>query len=501
MPQFVKLRNDLKYYVSMLADQAGDNPKKAFVDRIEVLRSAINAFERDKQQEAHEEIGKQLGWLAVRRQALELNEAVRNRYSHSNLYVSVSDRLIASAVKREINLDSPFSAQVSGASITGTAVTSGTVNATLVPNKSHATVNVKFDGRSDLDATVNYGPVTVFANGAASINAGTQIGLDVDGVSVGQPWSSAGVNICVYCIQTTIPWPVKPLVLGIARSEVRRRQSEFNRTAAQRAEQEIDAQLPQQIDEIVAPINKQYRWDVKYRLRRIDAFPANVVTETTADALKLSVLQASPHQMGAPNAAPIHNAKADLFVRVHQSAVNNSAEQLLGGKTFTVRELQQLFEDLLGIPAPDEPISEGEAISITFDDKHPVAIELGNNEITVSITGKRFIASRRTYPPMSVSITYRFAEKDGEFQATLAGDPVIIPPRLKTAERKSLSLRETAIRRVLRNRLDRDLNKTIEVREIPMPAKLENLSALSITELSSETGWLTLSAQHHLELK
>jgi hypothetical protein len=167
---------------------------------------------------------------------------------------------------------------------------------------------------------------------------------------------------------------------------------------------------------------------------------------------------------------------------------------MFGDKTFTIREIQQLAEDFAGIPAPTEAIAEKEEVSIRFDAKQPITIAARDNAITLSITGKEFIAGRRTYPAMTVSVTYQLQQKDGITLATLAADPVIVPPRLKNAERKSLSLRETAIRRLLKNRLDRDLVKTVELKEIPLPSEMRNTTALTINSALASDGWLTVTA-------
>lgn len=501
MPQLVRLRRELKHYLTLLSDRAQGESEDVFKEQLAALRSALQSYEKDRKPETLAEVGAILGWLADRRQAASLVSDIRKRHSHPNLRVALSSRLINSAVQREINLETPFTADFGGNSISGSAVTKGSVSATLVPDQSPAAVQIRFAGQTNVQGVVDYTPVTAHANGAAGINAGTRVTIAGDGLRSGQPWASAAANVCVYCIQTALPWPIDPLVVEIARSEVRRRQGEFNDTTARRAEEEIHKQLPGQIAAVMQPLNDQYYRNIRFRLQRLDAFPEYVSTRTTESQLVLSVLEASPHQMGAPEALPVISDDHDVALQLHESALNNVAASMFGDRTLTIRELQQLMEDLAGIPAPTEAVAEQETVSITFDAEHPITLRASDNAITLSITGKKFIAGRRSYPAMRVSVTFQLSEKDGIVHATLDGDPVIIPPRLDDAERKSLSLRETAIRRVLKNRLDRDLVKTVELKEIPLPASMKEMPALRISSASAAGGWLTVTATQRVLLK
>jgi len=489
MPQFVRLRHDLAHYLTLLSDQDARDAEQIYKRQLKSLQSALLSYEKDHQAQTLAEVGALLGWFAERRQAGPLLKAIRIRYSHANLRVALSSRLIARVVQREIDLETPFNADLSGNSITGTATTRGMVTATLIPCESSAVVGIRFHGQTDIQGAVDYSPVTAFATGAAGINAGAQVTVDGRGLNAGSPWAAAAANICVYCIQTAFPWPIDPLVVGI-----QSRQADFNDTAARRAEDEILKQLPGQVDAVIGPLNDQYRWNIRFRLQRLDAFPAHIGTSTTQERLTLNILEASSHQMGAPGTPPIINHEHDAALQLHESALNNVAASMFGDKTFTIREIQELAEDFAGVPAPTTAIAENEEVSIRFDAKQPITISARDDSLTLSITGKEFIAGRRTYPAMTVSVTYQLQQKDGITQATLAADPVIVPPRLKNAERKSLSLRETAIRRLLKNRLDRDLVKTVELKEIPLPSEMRKTTALTINSASASDGWLTVTA-------
>ncbi|MDA0283015.1 MAG: hypothetical protein O3B86_06635 [Planctomycetota bacterium] len=496
MPQFVDLRHDLAYYLTLHADHAAGDAEAEFKEKVDALRTTLQAHQEHTTTETRQRVGKQLGWFSERRQASSLVNSVRQRNSQTNLRVALSDQLIASVVKREINLTTPFTADFSGNSLSGNATTQGTVNSKLVPGKSPAMVQIQFDGRTDLHGFVDYAPVTAQAAGAAGINAGTYVTVSGAGLAAGASWAGAAANVCIYCIQTALPWPVDPLVVGIAEGEVERRRAEFNNTAARGAEEEIHKQLPGQVEAVIGPLNDRYRRDIKYRLQRLDAFPEHIHTRTTLDHLILDITEASPHQLGAPSSPPTMAQKFDAALQLHESALNNVAASMFGDKTFTIRELQQLAEDLAGVPAPTEAIAENEEVAIRFDSDHPITISANNNTLTLSITGKEFIAGRRTYPAITVSVTFQLADNDGIIQATLAGDPVIVPPRLKTAERKALSLRETAIRRILQNRLDRDLVKTVDLKEIPLPSEMQKTGTLKINSASATNGWLTVTAVH-----
>ena len=495
MPEIVQLRHDLAHYLTLLADHAAGDSEIVYGQRLDALHSALQSYQKRHKAEVRAEVGSILGWLADRRQADVLVRTIRNRYSHPNVRVALSERLIASAVQREINLETPFTADFGGNSVSGTAVTKGSVGATLVPGQSPAEVEIRFDGQTDVQGVVNYTPVTAHVVGAAGISAGSRVMIDEDGIRSQQPWAAAAANVCVYCIQTALPWPIDPLVVQIARVEVWRRQGEFNNTTARRAEEEMHKQLPEQIAAVLDPLNDQYLRNIRFRLQRLDAFPEFVATNTTEEQLIVSVLEASSHQMGASEPLPAISNDHDVALQLHESALNNVAASMFGGRTLTIGELQQLVEDLAGIPAPIDAVAPQEEVAITFDSTRPITLRVNGNAITVSITGQQFIAGRRTYPAMRVSVTFQVSETNGIVHAPLDGEPVRSPARFDDAERKSLSLRETAIRRVLKNRLDRDLVKTVELKDIPLPAAMQDMPALRIESVSAVDGWLTVTAR------
>ncbi|MEK6250306.1 MAG: hypothetical protein N2C12_19135, partial [Planctomycetales bacterium] len=79
------------------------------------------------------------------------------------------------------------------------------------------------------------------------------------------------------------------------------------------------------------------------------------------------------------------------------------------------------------------------------------------------------------------------------YEATMASDPLIVPPRFTAEGPNRYSARESALRRILSNRLDRDLPKEMSEKDVTLPQSFGNIKTLLVSQLTGEGGWLRAS--------
>jgi hypothetical protein len=138
--------------------------------------------------------------------------------------------------------------------------------------------------------------------------------------------------------------------------------------------------------------------------------------------------------------------------------------------------------------------SAANPISLTLTDVDPVTARIDNNVLEVTVRGKRFVAQRRAWPPMNVSIRYRLEKTATGMRFTMVDEPQFIPPRFTDGALERLSFREVALRRILRNRLQEELRETYELKGVTLP-ELGALSKMHVNLLVADNGWLTLACR------
>ncbi len=240
----------------------------------------------------------------------------------------------------------------------------------------------------------------------------------------------------------------------------------------------------------VEAVNELYASRVRSLLTRHNQLPRQMTGRSTADEVRIRVLQANRAQLGAAADPPCPD-RADLAITLHESAVNNLAEGLLGGKTFSedeIIDLVQPFSEGAGTgTAPD-----GERLFVTLAPAAPLVVKIDDQALEVTIQGERYVIENRSYPAMNVRFRYKLAREGTGLRATLVDEPQIVPPDLPLAVPREYSAREVAIRSVLLNFLRRHLKPEIFQPTISLPDAVAHAGKLEVVELRADEGWLVI---------
>jgi hypothetical protein len=161
-----------------------------------------------------------------------------------------------------------------------------------------------------------------------------------------------------------------------------------------------------------------------------------------------------------------------------------------------MNELVAEVEDLLDEEAEmdSSEASDDDELEITFDGNAPITLRLDDSVVTLTIRGTKYVANGRPYPAMNITIRYRVGMTPDGARVELVEEPEIIPPRL-VGTKGRFSFTELAVRRILKNRLERDLDKELGAANFELPRDIFDLEPLPIEQLAADNGWIVFSAR------
>ena len=496
MPVFTEVRSALAAYAQSLDDQAAPNLQQEFETRLDALADAVAAQLAGPSREHCEQIAENLGWLEARGQVEEAVSAVRQSLSRPNLFLRVSDDAIAAFIQKPVNETGPVSDVILDTKICGTGRTVGRLTVSLLPNDERGVAELEMVA-TNRSETVGYnGPVRIFQNNQARLHGRKRVIIDGAGFRALPAESTVETSSRLTGLATNLRLPLLDRVVRRMACRKYQQQKELaSRIAEERQRLRLNRQLDRQLEAELERANAELAKRFFHPLERFDASPRQLKTRTRRNQLLLSLQQATVYQLGASDDPPPLVDDTDLAFQLHESAFNGFAAQALAGKTLTHSEVTGLVQELVGGPDETEKGSRADDVAITLAEVKPVTLRIDDGEVELTVRGQRFVARKRSHPPMNVTVRYRVEHAGGGARLTRSGELEIVPPRFAAEGRGRFSGREIAIRRLLRNRLGRDLDKEFVAESIRLEGELSALGRMSVVQLTADDGWLTFGCR------
>lgn len=496
LPVFRHLLNSLWRYAGAL-ESLGASAEKEYRAHLQSLAKALDQAERDPGPKVLRQIGRHLQRLEQRRQAPQLVAAVRRRYRRPNFLFTVSQRVLDGVVEPFEN-DDPIRETILNTPTYGQGLITGAVRLHFVPSDKGAAIDMHLTASGDADTVSASGPVRVYSKGELHLVADKRVLFTDEGLQVSRAVAKANNRSQTKGIATSLRGLAHRLACRITSRRLARdkpaAEAEANWKAERRLGAQFDAQAAEELDEISA----LYLANVRLPLMQRGQFPPHLDLRTTSDRLLMEVTQAGRDQLTTPLPPPRLTGDSDLAVRLHESTVNNLAVKLLAGDTISVHELvaelEQLLDEQVEEPDADMPAAPDDELEVTLDQTEPLTLRFDDSLVSLTIRGARFVANGRPYPAMNVTIRYRLEKTPSGARAVLAEEPEIIPPRL-VGKKGRFSFTELAVRRILKNRLDRDLDHDMDISGVELPSDIFDLDELPVEQLAADDGWLVFSAR------
>ncbi len=438
--------------------------------------------------------GAATGELERQRQAQLLTAAIRRAYSRPNLLVQASQGFLSAGMARAVDEEEPVRDMILGTSISGRGRTRGDVQIRFVPDPLQAVFEAELVGTNSSRTVGRNGPALVYSRGTTRLHARKRLIVDDEGIRSQQATAEADASTRITGVGSTKRGLVNCLVRKIAERKIPQQKRAAERIASRHAAQRVSGRFDQQTAAQLSDSNSKFVEKFRNPLLRRGEFPGRLRFSTTADQLRVLVLQAGAGRLAAPDAPPDLTGSPELALRMHESLVNNLAEGLLAGETIGQKWIEETSLDLLGkVPDRLKDDPDKEPWTMTLAGKKPVTFTLSDSGFTLKVRGTAYTSGDRKFDAMDFTVKYKL-ERDGKaIKAVRQGNIEIFPPGFVPG-RDRLALRQTTLRNLMRKRLEKMFEPELAAKgPLLLPGEWEKVGPLEVTQLGADKGWLTLS--------
>ncbi len=156
--------------------------------------------------------------------------------------------------------------------------------------------------------------------------------------------------------------------------------------------------------------------------------------------------------------------------------------------------MEKFAKDFLGeVPERLKPDPGKEEWTITFADEEPVIFKVTEGGVIVTGRGKRYTSGSRSYPAMNFTINYKLEQAGQGIKATRVGDIEIFPPGFVPGGGKRLSLPQTALRNLMRRRLEKIFEpEIVKTEPTELKGEWKDAGPLALTGIDTKGPWLSI---------
>jgi hypothetical protein len=228
---------------------------------------------------------------------------------------------------------------------------------------------------------------------------------------------------------------------------------------------------------------------------------------TTTAFLQARMQIATPNRSPA-TASPPWPADIDLGLRLHESLVNEAAQEDLKGRSFPLQEVNQFFDDvtrgyLLDGRTDEKAKTERKQFqktlallagktTIILTEKDPVTVDFANQEIGVVIQVASISAQDGDYEGMRVVARYKLENSKDGVHAARKGPIQFLPPTQSGSSDKKLKEQSAAFLFAREIVFDEVLKERFTLAPVSMPAGMSGLR-FQTPRAGAGNGWFGLA--------
>jgi len=486
-PKFMAVRVALRGYADAVLFSSNEKSQEYYEQYLDELATRLESYAEKPSADDAIMIGKTVGWLERFGQAEDLVAAVRQYYSHPNLFVQVSEDMMKTGLDTNVDKEMTVRENILGTSIRGDAHMIGRATVDLVPSAHSACVDIVLSGTTTSDNVGRNGPVTIYSSGVTTIDARKRMMVSATGITVEPAQAKCRTRSRITSIAGSA------IAQNIAWNRVRQSKGRAEAIASQRGARRAETEMDGEAGELLSNGADMFANKFRNPLLRRDAFPQVLNFSTTDDYLHVVGLRAGANQLAAPGEPPALTENHDLGVRLHESFAGNLSQAALGGVTLTDERLVELVEQLTGTVPEEMAITEDtDPWSITFDSERPIDTRFDDQNVTISIRGKKFArGAQELRNRLKISATYKLERIGQGIKLTRQGEVEIDFPRSKR-----LSASQVAMKTFMKKRFEDMFKTEIASEGIELPGQFQEAGKLTLQQLYCDDGWLALGWHH-----
>ena len=482
---FTDVRQSILDYANALYYGTGTIAKRTYDSRLKIIKSALA-----KLKESHDEYT--LGLLSEAATDLEnsgncpeLVAGIRATFSKPNFHFEVSESF-AKAILKDVNaVDTrPLCEEILGVLQRGTAITQTKFDVDFLPSRNSARFKIYIDGDTTSEQVGTkdlglLGSVYICSEGNTCL-VGEAI-IDFDGKQMSYSNLAAGARTNTHIKGVDTP----PLLRSITLNQIENQKSQGEREAAAKARSKFVAQIRTQLKDTLAKTNTRLKDGVRATTRRLDFEPKRFEASTSDDHFRVLAIVGNKKHLSSLQ-GPSSNIKGDVVTQLHESAINNGLQHLLGGRKVSMDDLRELIASF-GVELPPKEEDE-KPLTIEFPRARPIQVRFDDQKVTTVVTARQ-IQSGGTVVKDKLRITITYSVKSTENSITVesVGEPAI------DFDVKNYTNSHGIIESVMKPKLDKlfkGKSETIRIDELKLPPELKSVGLPKISRLELKGGWL-----------
>ena len=423
---------------------------------------------------------------AEKPQAVAVAHSINTNYRNANVRLAISEPMLRRMLPAVQPQTLPVRASLLGNQIRGTSRVKSDLQLSLRPSPDSWTVELQTLGNAHTHTISRNGPVAVRTSGDAVFHAATSIAITPRGIHLSSPAVRASGDSQLLGIESRYDaWPlIGPLVRGIAQNRFEDLKPAAARMASRQVRQKVGREIDQRVSEQMDRASEQFGSIVLAPLQQLHLDPTVVAMRTTDDQLLARYRVAGDWQLAAFTPRPREPEESLMSVQVHQSALNNTIEQLIPhGETQSIGALVRNVAGLFGGDGAALPDDLPEDVSIQFAPTRPITVEIDEGRVRVTVRVMQLTRDSMELSRFIVQAVYR-PEVNG-LNASLVRDGHL------RVSGPSMSMRERIPVRAI-------FNKVFSTTR-PLPLMLPRLAQhpgaqdLVVNQLELRDGWLGLA--------
>ena len=493
MYQFVTVRRALAAAIEVAVAATNDQAAETYTKRFQKLSGLVSKAAKEKTPKSLDGVGPLLARLVESRQAPGLVTKIRSAVGRPNLYMSVDESLLSSAVDRVVDRTSPVNEVVLGTPVRGTGHTSGTVFLDFLPSSQRAVTQLSFQATNLANTRSTKGPVTVCSEGLTELSAQKRIYIDDERVWADPTIASASTQTRLTGIGIKSRFG-KNFIRRVASKKVSQLKPKIEAISERRAQERVRREFESETAEAIGQASQDYEHKFRRPLKARGWYPELLRMSTTNEELTVVGRKALRDQIAAFTDPPKADNDTILSVRVHETLVNNASEITLAGRTITQEFVEEQLKERDGeLPEsltsdPDQP-----PWSITFARRKPVEINSKDGSFKLTIRGSRYTSGDRSFPAMDILVSYKIESAADKIRLVRDGEVQIYPPGFVPGGDKKLSVSETSLRRILQKRFGKVFKEIVDIEPLELPDQLAAAGPLPMEQLEAcKDGWMAI---------
>ena len=425
--------------------------------------------------------------FADSRDAVRVASALNTHYRNANIRTAISQAMLQRMLPTVDPQTVPVRTRMFGSRIRGVSQIDSELDVQLTPSPDRWSLQLRTLGNVRSASTGINGPVAIRTGGKSSFAAATPIEVTPRGVRIGDSEADVQGATRLRGVRSDYDgWPLLgSLVKGYAESRYQSVAPRSNRIANRMIREQVVVEIDNQLDQKVAQATEQLSELVLGPLGRLRLDPRVIDLQTTEERLLARYRLAGDWQLGAFTPRPRAPRSSLMSIQVHQSALNNTLEQLVPHEELQpIREMVKEGLGTFGLNEHAIPDDIPEDVMIQFAPTRPVTIEIEDGEFWVTmrvvrLTGKDRLDLRR----FIVRALYR-PSVDG-MNATLVRDGHL------RISGPGMSMRQRLPVRAIFNKVlspNRELRLTL-----PQLADHPAAEGLAISQMELRDGWIAMA--------